>query len=199
MSQVDWQTRYETGDTPWDKGEPHPVLPSFLSIHSGLFTVDQEVLLPGCGYGHDAALIGKTAGRATALDISDYAIEKGKSRYSAENLRWQVGDFFSLPEEHASAYDIIWEHTCFCAIPIERRDDYVDAAARLLKPHGLLCGIFFLNPNVHLHEGPPFGVSRAELNERFSSKFELLWDLPPSHTYPEREGQETMMLWRLKR
>lgn len=198
MPQVDWDARYETGDTPWEKGEPHPALPSFLPIHRGLFSAEKHVLIPGCGFGHDAAIIANSVKSVTALDIASEPIESAGKLHPAENIDWQVGDFFTWQDQHANAYDLIWEHTCFCAIPLEMRQSYAESAARLLRPHGLLAGIFFLNPDHPLEEGPPFGVTREELHQHFAPYFELLWDLPPRATYEGRENREALLLWRLK-
>ena len=46
---MDWNLRYEEGDTPWDKGGAHPVLADMLSRRP----FSGRVLVPGCGRGHE--------------------------------------------------------------------------------------------------------------------------------------------------
>lgn len=192
---IDWSARYQTGETPWEKGEPHPELPFLISNHREIIESAGSVLVPGCGFGHDARLIASsTAGQVVGLDLAPEAIAKAGEKDKRENLSWVLGDLF----EWDGAYDLVFEHTCFCAIPVARRIDYVAKMADLLSSGGHLLGIFFLNPDHESEEGPPFGVSVEELNAFFSEHFELVWSMPPSKTYEARvgEGRELAMLWR---
>ena len=194
MSSVDWDARYRDGETPWEKGMAHPALPFFVSSHPGIFEKKPRVFHPGCGFGHDAAILVSHCEELTALDLAAAPLEAAKDLYPTENIRWEVGDLFAWDEPEK--YDLVWEHTCFCAIPLEFRTKYVKAVHRLLKPGGHLAGIFFLNPDHALEEGPPFGVTRDELNGFFGNGFELLEDHPKPETYEGRENRETLMVWR---
>ena len=50
---TDWNERYRTEDTPWDKGKPAPGLVDWLAKRQ--MSPNNRVLVPGCGKGHDAA------------------------------------------------------------------------------------------------------------------------------------------------
>lgn len=192
---VDWNERYQTGETPWEKGEPHPELPFLLSRYRRLVEEAGQVLVPGCGVGHDANLIADLCnGKVVGLDVAEEAIELAGARYSKKSLSFVVGDLFGWE----GSYDLVFEHTCFCAIPVERRNDYVATMGKLIPEGGHLLGIFFLNPDHEGEEGPPFGVTIEELEEFFGSQFELLWLKQPSQTFEARqgEGRELSMLWR---
>ncbi len=192
---VDWRERYQTGETPWEKGKPHPELPFLLSEHRGLVVEAENILVPGCGFGHDAALINSVARtEVLGLDLAEEAMAQARGRYDSRGLAWTVGDLFKWPGH----YDLVFEHTCFCAIPVARRTDYVAAMARLIPPGGHLLGIFFLNPDHEGEEGPPFGVTPDELLAFFKGNFELVWSKPPERTFAGRagEGRELNMLWR---
>ena len=192
---VDWNERYRTGDTPWEKGKHHPGLPFLLSTHQNLVESSRSILVPGCGFGHDARLIGETArGDILGLDIADEPIRRAREKSNRERTSWEVGDLFVWQGE----YDLVFEHTCFCAIPIDHREDYVSAMASLIPKGGHLLGIFFLNPDHEGEDGPPFGVTVAELERFFVNDFELHWAEPPNQTFSSREGEgrELCMLWR---
>lgn len=194
---VDWNLRYQSGETPWEKGEPHPELPFLLSAHQGIFASAERVLVPGCGVGHDAALVrAVNKGEVVGLDIADEAIERATSRYADLEISWEAGDLFTKE----GAFDLVFEHTCFCAIPVERRSDYVKAMGRLIPAGGYLAGIFFLNPDHEGEEGPPFGVTLEELTDFFGGEFYLEWSQPPQKTFKSREGEgrELCMIWRRK-
>lgn len=147
--------------------------------------------------GHDVALIrAVNKGVVLGLDIAAEAIERAKNRYSDLDISWEAGDLFSWQ----GSYDVVFEHTCFCAIPVERRADYVSSMARLIPSGGYLVGIFFLNSDHEGEEGPPFGVSIEELRGFFSAEFYLEWDQTPQKTFESREGEgrELCMVWRRK-
>ncbi|YCM46470.1 methyltransferase domain-containing protein [Verrucomicrobiaceae bacterium 227] len=194
---VDWNKRYQSGETPWEKGEPHPELPFLLSTHPEILASAASVIVPGCGVGHDAALIrGVSKGAVVGLDIADKAIERAGARYPELEISWQVADLFTWQGE----YDLVFEHTCFCAIPPDRRPDYVETMARLIPSGGHLVGIFFLDPDLEGEEGPPFGVTLEELEGYFSENFSLEWSQAPQKTFESREGEdrELCMVWRRK-
>ena len=60
------------------------------------------------------------------------------------------------------AFDWLFEHTLFCAIEPGRRDDYMQAVMRWLKPDGQFLGVHYM---LREGEGPPYGVTQEELIE----------------------------------
>ncbi|WP_395144469.1 sulfatase-like hydrolase/transferase, partial [Armatimonas sp.] len=51
------------------------------------------------------------------LDLAPSAFAGAKT---LPNTRFVLGDLFALPEDFTAAFDAVFEHTCFCAIPRER-------------------------------------------------------------------------------
>ena len=190
---MDWNQHYADQDTPWDLGEPAPPLLHLLDKKAALFQNTATILVPGCGSGHDAiALAEKTNAKVTAIDIAPLALEKARRLDTANTVTWLEADFF-----HSSpppAYDLIWEHTCYCAIDPEKRPDYVQSAHRLLKPGGALLGLFFLDTGVE--NGPPHSTTLDNLKNQFSSHFILEWQDPNPPSTPNRAGREHLILWR---
>ena len=78
-----------------------------------------------------------------------------------------MADLFELGRTPAR-YDLIAEHTCFCAIDPLRRDEYVDQVAAALVPGGALVGLFYAHGRPG---GPPFTVDADELRARFGRRF----------------------------
>ena len=191
---TDWEDRYRTGDMPWEKGAPHPALIDFLKRSQ----VHGRVLVPGCGTGHDVRALAATADEVVGLDIAPSAIARAKAQPAVGGERYQSGDFFALPEKLRGVFDVVFEHTCFCAIDPSLRADYVAAVAGALKPDGHLLAVFYLDPGLDPGEtGPPFGVTREELDTFFSPRFTLVREWKPAATYPGREGRETCRLLQL--
>jgi len=190
---TEWQQRYETNDTPWEKGAPHPGLVEFLKKSP----VRGRVLVPGCGTGHDVRALAATADEVVGVDIAPGAIAAAKQHPEVGGERFLVADLFALPAGMRGAFDWVFEHTCFCAIDPAQRGNYVRAVASALVPGGHLLAIFFLNPDMDPGEqGPPFGVTPGELAELFGEGFELLGEWEPAGTYKGREGRERFRLLR---
>ncbi len=194
---TDWDAAYQAGDTPWDKGAPSPALVAELEVRP----IAGRVLVPGCGHGNDfPALLSGGATEVVGLDISPTAVAETIKRFSANPAVTVVhADLFDLPDRWDAAFDVVFEHTCFCAIPRDRRSEYVLAVARALRPGGLLLAVFYLNPRDDPDPtlGPPFSVDDCELSERFTPYFEIEATGPPLAAFPERIGREAV--WRLRR
>ena len=63
-----------------------------------------------------------------------------------------------------------------------------------------MLAIFFLNPwdpgEAPEGAGPPFAVTREELDELFGRDFDLIKEWTPRTAYPGREGREIIRLLR---
>lgn len=190
MSQHEWETRYQTGDMPWEKGAPSPGLVDFLAAHTEL--PRGTVCVPGCGTGHDVRAFAAAGFEAFGFDIAPSAVRLARERTKAAGLDaiYQLADF--LHDEPVAQFDWIFEHTLFCAIQPNLRDHYVRSVQRWLKPDGHYLAVNYLIPD---EDGPPFGTTRDEVWQRFSPHFELLEDWVP-RSYPNRTGLELMSWWR---
>lgn len=187
---TDWEARYRAGDTPWDRGAAPPIV-EFLRDHAVL----GDILVPGCGAGHDVRLLAAQpcgGARVTGLDLSATALSLARSHPSCGNEQYEQGDLFAMPEEWSGRFDWVVEHTCFCAIPRELRPDYVSAVSRVLKPGGTLLAVFFLDTGVG--EGPPHGATRNEIEALFAPFLILEREWRPSMVFPERESGEICQL-----
>lgn len=189
MNITNWDQAYQDNFTPWDKGLPSPPLVDWFSKNK----VSGRVLVPGCGVGHDVMHLVSHGIDAIGLDIAPTAVERAKATYPQQAERFVVADLFSFQGE----FDAVVEHTCLCALPPEWRERYRDAVASLLKPGGLLIGVFFIDPEMDPGEtGPPFGISEADLKALMAPRFELVESHTPSAAYPGREGREMVGVFR---
>lgn len=189
MPAVDWEALYCQGETPWDKGSAAPGLVDFLQFQPDLKR--GRVLVPGCGLGHDAREWANAGFDVTGLDLAPTAVRVAQGRIGRGRLRFECGNFFE--HRDSRGYDVIFEHTLFCAIPVESRPLYVASIRRLLRPGGHFVAVHYLNPRDPT--GPPFGVSRGEILDRFSVGMQLVAEWVP-RSFPGREGRERLCWWR---
>jgi methyl halide transferase len=192
QTQTDWEAAYRRGDTPWEKGKAHPALIDYL-VENG--PIIGEILVPGCGFGYDVRELSTSANHVIGIDLAQFAIARTTSFPKVGPEEYLLADLLTLPAEFKSKFDVVFEHTCFCAIEPEMRVKYIETIVRVLKPGGKMIAIFFLNPD-HDEDGPPYGVLRSELDELFGAQFSLEKEWVPRRTYRGREERELMRILR---
>lgn len=187
--ETDWEGLYTANDMPWEKGEAAPGLVDFLATNPAL--PRGRVLVPGCGTGHDVRAWAKAGFEVTGVDLAPSAIRLCEERTRAAGLtaRFQAGNFLDDPA--TETFDWVFEHTLFCAINPSRRNDYVAAVQRRLKPGGNFLAVHYM---IRDTEGPPFGCVQQELMERFSPRFKFRAGWVP-RSYLNRAGLELMLWW----
>ena len=193
-----WEERYQKSDTPWDLSGPTPEFQLLLSDKK-LFFPGFQVLIPGAGRGHDAIAMAKAEQEVSAVDFSETALNSLLAKAAEEKVTVTCfrEDFFALPKQsyHKERYDTLLEYTFFCAIDPGLRAAYANAAAALLKPGGFLVGLFF--PTDGRADGPPFAMTRKEVETLFSPHFELEIREPQQSIKP-RAGKEFLGIFRRK-
>jgi SAM-dependent methyltransferase len=157
------------------------------------------VLVPGCGRGHEAALLVDLGHPVVALDFSVEAIQRGQQRHESvgPRLRWLAADLFDAAALDAAGLGTgglsgVLEHTCFCAIDPDRRAAYLETVVRLLAPGGWLLGLFWCHQRPG---GPPWGSDPELLGQQVAAAGlrQQLWE-PARGSVPEREN-EWLGLW----
>lgn len=183
-----WSQLYREGEPPWEQGHESKALPIVLPQ---LKLSKSRVLVLGCGSGHDAAYFASQGHTVTAVDFSAEAIERAKKLYGGrENLQFVESDIFKLPEAWAGQFDLIFEHTCYCAISPDRRNDLVKLWRKLLHARGHLLGVFFV---MERRDGPAFGGSEWEVKQRLKDKFRALFWTRWRQSTPDRKGKELVV------
>lgn len=173
----DWEQAYLDGHSPWDLGAAPPSLLRLIAAlgdpKDAAGAGYRRVFVPGAGRGHDARAFARAGFEVTANDIAPSAVAAGRALDAAEGLAmtWLEDDLFALPAGLDASFDLVWEQTCFCAIPPERRDDYVAVVARLLRPGGLWVGVLW---DVGRPGGPPYAITREHVERHFLAAFELV-------------------------
>ena len=158
-----WSGRYNESHTPWDLSTHHPaidwVVPRLKLSRS-------RILVPGSGKGHDVKKLTDLGHQVTGLDFSPQATKEAQTLYPESNFI--CGDLFR--QDFNSEFDVIFEHTLYCALSPSKRGQIIKSWLRLLGDDGCLIGVF----NVSCKQsGPPFGMTEWELEELLSPYFTI--------------------------
>lgn len=190
-----WGQRYQQGQTGWDLRGPAPAL--IWLVEKGLFPVSPpaSVLVPGCGYGHDALYLATRGYSVTAIDWAPEALSALQT-LAPPNLRLLCTDFFEYARTTSDRYEAVWEYTFYCAIDPILRPAYFAALHTLLKAGGYWVALLFPLESQPYETGPPFAIGWDEvqtLSKRYGLRYLKVFPEAPSH--PARQGRESLVLF----
>ncbi len=192
-ARYDWARHYADGDTPWDLGGPHPELS--LRLASGALAPPRRgarALVPGCGRGHDALALARRGWCVTAVDLVPTAATEIAAELARGGGSVVVGDVLALtPERLGGTFDLIWDHTFFCALPRELRAQWGRVAVACLAPEGAYVALVFPVGKPEAEGGPPHGMSTADVAAVLAPELHVVEDSPVTRgvgrrTWPER-------------
>lgn len=188
-----WEKSWREGVTPWDLGQPTPILLHLLQTGS---LPKGRVLVPGCGSGHDVISIASPDRYVVGLDISESAIEiatKLSSSSSNANHTFLKTDFFTW--QPTELFDLVFDYTFFCAIEPDMRSAWASRIQDLLKPNGELITLMF--PISDHVDGPPYKVSVADYEEVLHpAGFRAISILENELAIGPRQGREKLGRWK---
>ena len=182
-----WDERFDRQFTPWDRGAAPAGLRDFVAQAPRPLTT----LAPGCGSAYELALMLDAGWDATAIDFSPVAVARAKSLAGPWADRIVQADFFDYTPPRP--LDLVYEQAFLCALPRTRWDAVARRWEQLLRPGGLLAGYFFFDDAL---KGPPFGITRARLDELLAPGFDCIADQAVDQSIPVFAGKERWMVWR---
>lgn len=182
-----WSAIYRANDAGWDKGRCAP--PIARMLREGFLPPGSHVAVIGCGPGHEAFEAARLGFQVTAIDFAPEAITavQGKAAEWGHALEAVEADVFDLAKRWPGEFDAIIEHTCLCAIDPARRDEYLQAVAGALKPHGHLFGLFYAH---NRPDGPPYSIHEPEVRQLLHPRFECDRLIVAVDSFENRAGHE---------
>ena len=187
-----WDSMYKAGEAAWDLGGPTPLFKDLVKqIPKG------ELIVIGCGNGHDAITFAKTGFNVTAVDFAPSAIKNLRKATKVEGVKIKIleQDIFSLTRKYQYKFKYIIEQTCFCAIHPSRRKEYEQLVKNLLRPNGLLIGLWFPLGKKLDEGGPPYGISVNELKNIFSKGWQIVSQKFSNLSVSSRAGEEILIIF----
>lgn len=181
-----WDERFRQGFVPWDQTGVPAAFAAFAAR-----TTPRPVLIPGCGSAYEAGWLARAGWTVHAIDFSAHAVATARSRLGPQAALVEQADFFTYRAPFVPGW--IYERAFLCALPPARRIDYAARMAELLAPGALLAGFFYFDDSP---KGPPFGISRDELEALLGASFELVEESAVTDSLPIFAGRERWMVWR---
>ncbi|NUR90332.1 MAG: class I SAM-dependent methyltransferase [Nonomuraea sp.] len=168
---------YRAGKPPWDTGVTPPELVALVEGHAAL--PPGRALELGCGTGTNAIYLARHGWDVAAVDLIDHAVDQARKKTAEAGVPVRVlhGDATRLDElDVPGPFDLFFDLSCYCGIPLHRRDAYATGLTQRAAPGALLL-MFGYGPEPA--ENPAFeikswaaGVTADELRSRFAG-----WDL----------------------
>lgn len=186
-----WDERFENKVTPWDKGGVPLAFQEFVAQAKRPLAT----LIPGCGLGHEVRLLAQAGWEVTAIDFSAAAVASARAAIGALGESVQQADFFEY--QPRQTLDLIYERAFLCALPPAMRARIAARWAELLPPGALLAGFFYIDDSEQRSlKGPPFSITRSELQALLAAHFELVEERKVEDTLPVFGGNERWQVWR---
>ncbi len=174
-----WNGRFQSGDTPWDRGDVNPQLEPWL-LDGTLRPC--RILVPGCGSGHEVVALALAGFAVTALDFAPEALARTSARLQAANASAALVEADALAWRPAQPFDAVYEQTCLCALYPDRWRGYADQLHHWIVPGGRLYALFAQMPRPGAAEGsiegPPYHCDINAMRALFPAE-RWNWPKPP--------------------
>ncbi|MDC6406102.1 MULTISPECIES: methyltransferase domain-containing protein [Maribacter] len=190
-----WTQRYEAGTTGWNIGYPSTPIKEYADQ---LTDKNLKILIPGAGNGYEAEYLFEIGFKNVhVLDVAEIPLTEFKKR-NPHFPEAQVihADFFA----HEGSYDLILEQTFFCSIvPTDaNRSAYFKQMRRLLKPDGILAGLWFDFPLTDDMEKRPYGGNKELYLGYLDPYFTVRTFARCYNSIPPRKGNELFGIFERK-
>ncbi len=179
--QREWEQRYGSGRTAWDRGAASPALDHWLAAGR---VPEGRILVPGCGHGHEVAELIRAGRQVTAVDIAAQPVLRLSGQLAELGLHANIVQADLLHWRPAEPFDAVYEQTCLCALDPHHWTEYERRLADWLLPGGRLLALFMQTGG---QGGPPFDCPIPQMTALFDA---ARWDWPdePPLTVPHPNG-----------
>jgi hypothetical protein len=183
-----WQNRFETRQTPWDRGEVSPQLRAWLE--AGVLR-PSRICVPGSGSGWEVAALARRGFDVTALDYAPAAIERARALLAQEGLTARLEQADVLQWRPDAPFEAIYEQTCLCALHPDYWAPYAAQLHSWLVPGGTLWALFMQVQRPGAAEGqiegPPYHCDINAMRALFPAE-RWAWPKPPYPIVPHPMG-----------
>jgi SAM-dependent methyltransferase len=166
-----WQSRYQTGDTPWDTGRPSTML---LQVVAEKKIAPCRAIDLGCGTGTNAVWLAQQGFDVVGLDLSPLAIEQATKRAAQASVRvhFMAADVLKLDDLRPD-FRFFFDRGLYHIVRKIDAPRYVQTVADWTVP-GALGLVLAANAKEPMEPGPPV-VTEKEFRDEWGSTFDFVW------------------------
>ncbi|MCA9700538.1 MAG: methyltransferase domain-containing protein, partial [Myxococcales bacterium] len=148
--------------------------------------------------GHDALAWAAAGHEVVAVDFAPEAVASMRGRARETGLALEVieADVSAPPASLRAGFDLVWEQTCLCALPPERRRPYLEQMAATLHPQGQMVALLWHHGN---EGGPPYDMAPVLVERLVTGLFTIDRREPVAASIREREPETLWWLSPLRR
>ena len=147
----------------------------------------KTVFVPLCGKSLDLLWLVEQGYEVIGVELSPLAVEEffsehdlkvsresvGKlEKWSANHITVYCGDIFDLQKDEVGKIDAVYDRASLIALPPEMREHYADKIKELANQSPVL--LVTLDYEQDKMDGPPFAVSRTEVETLFSDSYQVI-------------------------
>lgn len=179
-----WHERWQNNDIAFHLERVNPQ----LERHFGALNLTQgsRIFLPLCGKTNDIPWLLSKGYQIVGAELSEMAIQQlfeelgakptvsetnAMKLYQAQEISVFVGDIFDLSSETLGEVDAIFDRGALVALPVGMRNGYTDHLIEITNKAPQL--LITYEYNQQLMAGPPFSISKEELNRHYADSYQL--------------------------
>ena len=181
---MDWLNRWENNKIGWHAEKINRQLIEYLPELN--LTKKDKVFVPLCGKSLDMIFLLNQGLSIVAVEISEIAIEQffnenklpfktskidSLKLYEGKSIQIYCGDFFSLNLKHLDGVKAVYDRASLIALDKELRQKYVKHLDDIIA-NDVRILLLTLDYPQHQRIGPPFAVSKTEVDLLFGRSFQ---------------------------
>ncbi len=185
MKASDWLYRWKQNRIGFHESSVNAYLQQYLPDFN--LKPGDTIFVPLCGKAHDIAWLAQQGFRVVGVELSDIAIEaffseQGLDYRQSESGQFLLrksgiisiyqGDYFDFPQEILTECKLVYDRASLIAFDRGNRARYCDFM-RSIIPQQTDMLLITLDYDQTQMSGPPFAVSRAEVDQHFRSHYQI--------------------------
>ena len=181
---TDWISRWESNRIGWHTDEINRQLIEYLDELK--LSPQEAIFVPLCGKSIDMNYLCQKNYKVIGVEMSELAIQQffeendlsytvskdGEFKlYEGDRIKIYCGDFFDLQSNHFNNVKAVYDRASLIALDDELRQKYVKHLNDIINLDVRIL-LLTLNYPQHQRSGPPFAVSKLEVNQLFKGSFD---------------------------
>ena len=182
---TDWISRWESNRIGWHAEQVNRHLVQYYDRFD--LSTEEAIFVPLCGKTNDMLYILESNLKVIGVEMSSIAIEQFFSEnqmdydvskvdrfilYEGAGIKLYCGDFFDLKLKHLENVMAIYDRASLIALNEDLRQKYVKHLSDIIALDARIL-LLTLNYPQHQRSGPPFAVSKEEVDQLCNGSFDI--------------------------